>query len=382
VQPITKMRIDYTQEHTRIIAVSHEYITYGLKTGAIRVLKRDDGSRSLFKTNTAALTDLAFYSIKGKQLLAGVSRDGELVVQEVVMKTAAGSSEAVPEGVAYMRAKLPRGFLRLTWHPLTPQILAAASGNNLHLFEVPAEAPGGEPQAAEPGMDIRLPSSSATVTALCFSPNGRLLAAGDSSGDVTIWHLEDDSNPDLPAESPRVTWSPHGSGGVSALYFLHQPDTTSSSSGSDDCIVLTADATGRRLALWSLSCPAGEAWSAPRCCQRVEFTSAKGERDFYNHITLVPGRQLVVAANSVRREVSEGTIQQAGGREEASASHVQCRVALAWTVVHTECKAGGYAADRRNGVLPASVARNSLAVHMLLLLVHWCCMCWYVRLCC
>lgn len=318
MQPITKMRIDYTQEHTRIIAVSHEYITYGLKTGAIRVLKRDDGSRSLFKTNTAALTDLAFYSFKGKQLLACVSKTGELVVQEVVMRAAAGSSEAVPEGVVYMRSKLPGGFLRLTWHPITPQILAAASGNTLHLFEVPAEAPGGEPEAAEPGMDIRLPSSSATVTALCFSPNGRLLAAGDSSGDVTIWHLEDDTNPDLPAESPRVTWSPHGSGAVSALYFLHQADAAGSSS-SDDCVLLTADATGRCLAVWALSCPPGEAWAVPRCCQRVTFSSAKGPRDFYNHITLVPGRQLVVAANSVRREVRAE--QGIMGREEVQGVH-------------------------------------------------------------
>jgi len=40
VQPITLLKFDYKLEHTQQVAISNNYICYGLKAGHIRALDR------------------------------------------------------------------------------------------------------------------------------------------------------------------------------------------------------------------------------------------------------------------------------------------------------------------------------------------------------
>ncbi|WIA33243.1 hypothetical protein OEZ86_006385 [Tetradesmus obliquus] len=319
VQPITLLKFDYKLEHTQQVAISSSFICYGLKAGHIRALNRNTASRALFKGHPTSLSHMAFFSA-ASNLLASASRQGDLAVR--LLTDGVGSEgDAVPAETLLMRAQLalPPGAevassssssppVSLAWHPSTPQILAAGAGGSVNIFQVPTTPPAEQPpELSAPGIQYSLPSSgsssSAAVTAVAFSPAGDLLVAADSAGSVHVWWLEGDGEE---GEAPMLSWQPFSgssaaaaaaAAAVASVQFLHQADDGSS-------ILMTGDARNAALKLWLLLPAAALNGASPACLQAMQFvSSANGPSDVFCHAVVQRELQLLVLANTVRKQV-------------------------------------------------------------------------------
>jgi hypothetical protein len=157
--------------------------------------------------------------------------------------------------------------------------------------------------AVAPGIKYSLPAAAAAgqVTSLAFSPAGDLLVAADSLGYVHAWWLEGDEE----LHGPVLSWQPYGSRSgwnpaVASVNFLHQAADNSS-------LLLTGDATNQTLKLWALPAAGSAARSQqaqPVCLQTVTFTAtAQGTEAYFCHAVIQPELQLLVLANTVRKQV-------------------------------------------------------------------------------
>jgi enhancer of mRNA-decapping protein 4 len=317
VQPITLLKFDYKLEHTQQVAISSSYICYGLKAGHIRTLNRNTASRALFKGHPTSLSHMAFFSASDN-LLASASRQGDLAVR-LVTDDKGPDGDTVPAETLLMRAQLqlPPGadtssssspLVSLAWHPSTPQILAAGAAGSVNIFEVPTTPPAEQPPAlVGPGIQYTLPSSdssAAAVTAVAFSPAGDLLVAADSAGSVHMWWLEGDGEE---GEAPLLSWRPFSgsnaaagaaaAAAVASVQFLHQ-------AGDGSSILMTGDACNAALKLWVLPPAAALSGASLSCLQTVQLTaSSKGPSDVFCHVVVQRELQLVVLANTVRKQV-------------------------------------------------------------------------------
>eukprot|EP00775_Hariotina_reticulata_P011820 gene11820-11964_t len=313
VQPITLLKFDYKLEHTQQVAISNNYICYGLKAGHIRALNRNTASRALFKGHTSSLSYMAFFS-PDSGLLASCSCSGDVTVRQVSDESGA-EGDAVPTETLMLTGQLPMGagghdtaaaagaLVTLAWHPSTSQILAAAAGNAVYIFEVPISPPAEVQPAVAPGIKYNLPAAAATgqVTSLAFSPAGDLLVAADSMGYVHAWWLEGDEE----LHGPVLSWQPYGqrSGwepAVASVHFLHQAADNSS-------LLLTGDATNQTLKLWLLPAAGsavGPQQAQPVCLQTVTFkAAAQGAAGYFCHAVMQAELQLVILGNTVRKQV-------------------------------------------------------------------------------
>eukprot|EP00878_Enallax_costatus_P017577 GHUV01018467.1.p1 GENE.GHUV01018467.1~~GHUV01018467.1.p1 ORF type:complete len:767 (+),score=339.43 GHUV01018467.1:108-2408(+) len=299
VQPITLIKNELKLEHTQQVAISNSYICYGLKAGHIRTLNRNTATRALFKGHPASLSYIAFFNAD-TNLLASASREGDITVR-LVTDAAGPEGEIVPADTVLMLGQLPvqqvdaspAPPVTLAWHPSISQILAAGAAGTVSIFEVPTGAPAQQPPAlSEPGIKYSLPSNAA-VTAVAFSPRGDLLFAGDSAGYVHAWWMEGEED----LASPLLTWQPfNSSAAVASVQVLHQADDGSS-------LLLTGNAANTTLKLWMLQAAGPAADMQPTCLQTIRLTSQKGPHDNFCHVVVQPQLQLVVLANTVRKQV-------------------------------------------------------------------------------
>jgi WD40 repeat protein len=112
---------------------------------------------------------------KGQALAVG-TQDGFLQV----WRQAAGGNGPRSSGKASqltMRG-YPGKVSCLAWHPTRP-LIATAGGPDVVLWNLPATGKGAK------GQPLR--HHQKTVTALAWSPDGRLLAAGDRTGQLSLW---------------------------------------------------------------------------------------------------------------------------------------------------------------------------------------------------
>jgi hypothetical protein len=138
---------------------------------------------------------------------------------------------------------------------------------------------------------------------VAFSPAGDLLVAADSAGSVHVWWLEGDGEE---GEAPLLSWQPFSSSSaaagaaaaaVASVQFLHQAEDGSS-------VLMTGDARNAALKLWSLPPAAALNGASPVCLQAVQFvSSSKGASDVFCHAVVQRELQLVVLANTVRKQV-------------------------------------------------------------------------------
>lgn len=299
VQPITLLRFEYKLEHTQQVAISNNYICYGLKAGHIRTLNRNTATRALFKGHPASLSYMTFFN-PDTNLLASCSREGDITVRTIT-DAAGPDGDIVPAETVMMLGQLPVQLseasaappVTLAWHPIIPQILAAGAAGSVNIFEVPTAAPEQQPiSPSVAGISYNLPNSG-TVTAVAFSPRGDLLVAADSTGHVHAWWMEGEDEADTPVQS----WQPFSSGTcVASVQFLHQAVDGSS-------LLLTGDATNAIVKLWAVPAAGAAARVQPTCLQTVSFRSNKGASDIFCHVVVQPQLQLVVLANTVRQQV-------------------------------------------------------------------------------
>jgi hypothetical protein len=311
VQPITLVKTDFKLEQTQLVAVSDTYICYGLKAGHIRALDRNTGGRALFKGHPAGVSSMAFFS-PSINLLASVSKQGDIVVRRVSEQPAAAGTADSIEGQLLMSAQLPSSDMQrtradgpfapvtLAWHPTVPQILAAGAGSSVHIYEVPTAAEGaGAPAPSQPGITCSIAgSSNAAVTSVAFTPSGDLLVAGDSAGGVHAWWLEGEEG----TEAPLISWQPFNGtaagAGIGSVRVLHQAADGSS-------LLLTGDAKNSTVRLWALPAAAAAVASSqqPQQLQTVSFQGKHSAGAVFCHVAMQPELQLVVLADAGRKQV-------------------------------------------------------------------------------
>jgi hypothetical protein len=303
------VKTDFKLEQTQLVAVSDAYICYGLRAGHIRALERTTGGRALFKGHPAGISCMCFFS-PSNNLLASVSKQGDIAVRRVTEAAPTDGSEATIDGQIIMAAQLPAAALQaatggpfapvtLAWHPTVPQILAAGAGSSVHIFEVPnAVEYTADPPLSQPGITYSLPGSSshAATTCVTFTPSGDLLLAGDSAGGLHAWWLEGEDA----SEAPLISLRPFGgnSAGIGSVRILHQAADGAS-------LLLTGDASNSTLQLWAL--PAASAVTAgtrqAQELQTVSFKSKPGSKSVFCHVEVQPDLQLVVLADAGRQQV-------------------------------------------------------------------------------
>jgi enhancer of mRNA-decapping protein 4 len=327
VQPITLIKNDLRLEHTQQVAVSNTFICYGLKAGQIRALNRSTADRALFKGHPAPLSHMAFFS-PATNLLASASHKGDLTVRQLAAAPGEGGADGTILGGVMLQAQLPGTdaaaddalLVALAWHPRMQQILAAAAGDCVGIFEVPLAPPvegGSAPAPCSPGICYSISgagaSAGSSVSSLAFSPSGDLLVAGDSSGRVCAWWMEGGVAGD--ADTPVLAWQPFsGAGGsVASMHFLHEARDGST-------LLLTGDATNSCLKLWALPSAARAAaeggGAAPRCLQTLSLVGSRGGGEFFCHVAVQRDLQLVVLANTPRKQVY--TLHYSTGAEGGS----------------------------------------------------------------
>lgn len=297
------------------MAVSDTYICYGLKAGHIRALDRNTGGRALFKGHPAGVSCMGFFS-PSNNLLASVSKQGDIAVRLVSDRTPTDTDESTIQGQLTMSAQLPAADMQgaadgpfapvtLAWHPTVPQILAAGAGGSVHIYEVPTavEYAGGAPPPSQPGITYSIAASSgaAAITTVAFTPTGDLLVAGDNAGGVHAWGLEGEEA----TEAPLLSWRPFdgdsistGSRGVGSVRVLHQ-------AADGACLLLTGSATNSTLKLWALPAAAALVTGAqqPSLLQSVSFQGKQSVGSVFCHVAVQPELQLVVLADSGRKQV-------------------------------------------------------------------------------
>jgi hypothetical protein len=324
VQPITVLKSDFKLAHHRQLAANGSYIVYGLRAGQLRCINKATAGRALYKGHAAPVADAAFFSPESN-LLASVSTAGDLCVRLVV--EVEGAPLAAPVTRAALAPPPAGGTARLAWHPTEPRILAAASGGAVGMFMVPSEAAAAPSEAADPsGLEPSDPSwefalqAGRAATALAFSPGGDLLAAGDDAGGVSAWVLETSAG-EAGSAAAVVQWAANSGGGgaVATACFLAQAGPGA------PALLVTGDATNRCLRLWRLPGVADlAAGAAAELLQSFELASAAGAADFYCHAGLSPRPQLLILANTQRKQVhalhySLTAADSSGGGAAASA---------------------------------------------------------------
>jgi enhancer of mRNA-decapping protein 4 len=96
---VTLISTEYGLHHHRQIAVSGDYICYGLRQGHIRVISRSSATRALLKGHTQPLSDLRFAppaaagngGSEGAALLASGGADGRLFVWRLQLEEGAAA---------------------------------------------------------------------------------------------------------------------------------------------------------------------------------------------------------------------------------------------------------------------------------------------------
>ena len=138
------------------------------------------------------------------------------------------------------------------------------------------------------------------VTALAFSPDSSLLAAGSSSGAVRVWRVlqQQQQQQQQAGGAPDVAaWGggslPQVPGGVGSLNWLP-------SSPAEGCVLLSGSSNNSSLEMWHA--PAGGPAPGFSRLQRLVLEGVPGQQVFA-HIEVVPSQQLVVAADTPNKAV-------------------------------------------------------------------------------
>ncbi|KAF6141322.1 hypothetical protein GIB67_008499 [Kingdonia uniflora] len=308
VSPITKYVSDPGLVVGRQIAVNKNYICYGLKLGAIRVLNINTALRSLLRGHTMRVSDMAFFA-EDVHLLASASIDGRVFIwninegpDEEEKPQITGKIVVAIEIVGELESIHPR----ICWHSHKQEVLVVGIGNYVLKIDTTKVGKGVIFSAEEP-LSCRIDKlvdgiqlvgkhdGEVTDLSMCQWMTSRLVSAS-SDGTVKIW--EDRKM------SPVAILRPHDGQPVNSATFLTAPHRP------DHIILITGGPLGREVKIWISS--SEEGWLLPsdavswQCTQTLVLKSSaesRVEEAFFNQVVALPRAGLILLANAKKNAI-------------------------------------------------------------------------------
>ncbi|KAG8661430.1 enhancer of mRNA-decapping protein 4 [Manihot esculenta] len=308
VTPITKYTSDPQLCLGRQIAVNKSYICYGLKQGNIRILNINTALRSLFRTQSQRVTDMAFFA-EDVHLLASAGLDGRINVwkisegpDEEEKPQITGKTVIAVQIVGEGEIKNPR----VCWHCYKQEILVAGVGkhvlridtnrvgkNGVYSSDVPLQIP--VDKLIDGIQLVGKHEGEVTDLSMCQWMTTRLVSAS-MDGTIKIWE-------DLKAV-PLVVLRPHDGLPVYSSTFL------TATNRPDHITLITAGPQNRELKIWVSD--KEEGWLLPSdadsltCTQTLELkSSAEPQVDeaFFNQVVALSQVGLLLLANAKRNAI-------------------------------------------------------------------------------
>ncbi|WCJ32543.1 Enhancer of mRNA-decapping protein 4 [Euphorbia peplus] len=308
VTPITKYTSDPQLCLGRQIAVNKSYICYGLKQGNIRILNINTALRSLFRTQSQRVTDMAFFA-EDVHLLASAGVDGRFNVWKISegpdeedKPQITGKIVISVQIVGEEEIKNPR----VCWHCYKQEILVVGVGKRILRIDTNKVGKGGLYTSEAPlqchldkltdGIQlVGKHDGEVTDLSMCQWMTTRLVSAS-MDGTIKIWE-------DLKA-LPLVVLRPHDGLSVYSATFL------TASNRPDHIILITAGPQNREVKIWVSS--KEEGWLLPsdadslHCIQTLELKSSsepRVEEAFFNQVVALSQVGLLLLANAKRNAI-------------------------------------------------------------------------------
>ncbi|XP_050236209.1 enhancer of mRNA-decapping protein 4 [Mercurialis annua] len=308
VTPITKYSSDPQLCLGRQIAVNKSYICYGLKQGNIRVLNINTALRSLFRSNSQRVTDMAFFA-EDVHLLASAGVDGRINVwkisegpdeedkPQITGKTVISIQIAGEEEI-----KNPR----VCWHAYKPEILVVGVGKRVFRIDINKVGKVGVYSPETPlicpvdkvieGIQlIGKHDGEVTDLSMCQWMTSRLVSAS-MDGTIKFWEES--------KESPVLVLRPHDGQPVYSATFL------TANTRPDHMVLITAGPHNQEIKIWVSDKEDG--WLLPghadslKCTQTLELKSSaqpQVEEAFFNQVVALSQVGLLLLANAKRNAI-------------------------------------------------------------------------------
>eukprot|EP00252_Welwitschia_mirabilis_P021119 TRINITY_DN5321_c0_g1_i1.p1 TRINITY_DN5321_c0_g1~~TRINITY_DN5321_c0_g1_i1.p1 ORF type:complete len:1265 (-),score=309.02 TRINITY_DN5321_c0_g1_i1:127-3921(-) len=311
VSPITVYTSDPQLVNGRQIAVNSNYICYGLRMGAIRILNINTALRALLKGHTQRITDMAFFA-NDVHLLASASSDGRIFVRKIEEGIGEDGKTQIREQIILAIHFLGDWDIThpyVCWHSQNQDVLFVGINNcvlKIDITKARSLVADGIFSAEHPlkcSMETLAEGISyvgkhaGTVTSLsAYHWHASYLASASEDGTVRIWEGGH--------ATPIATLKPHGGDPVGAVVFITSPCSP------DNVILLTAGLLNHELKLWVCASPEGHLSSSSAttwsCIQTLEFISSSEPRvedAFFNQIMVVPCANVILLANAKRNAI-------------------------------------------------------------------------------
>ncbi|KAJ6700435.1 ENHANCER OF MRNA-DECAPPING PROTEIN 4 [Salix purpurea] len=308
VTPITKYVSDPGLVLGRQIAVNRNYICYGLKPGAIRILNINTALRSLLRGHNQKVTDMAFFA-EDVHLLASACVDGCVFIRKINEGPDEEEKPQIFERILLALHIMTDGELvhpRVCWHPHKQEILIVAIGNlilNINTNKVgkgvgfsaeqPLTCP--EDKLIEGVKLVGKHDGEVTELSMCQWMTTRL-ASASTDGVVKIWE-------DRKAV-PLAVFRPHDGNPVNSVAFLTAPDHP------DHIVLITGGPLNQEVKIWASA--SEEGWLLPgnaeswQCTQTLTLKSSfesTAEDAFFDQVVALPRAGLFLLANAKKNAI-------------------------------------------------------------------------------
>ncbi|CAK7323379.1 unnamed protein product [Dovyalis caffra] len=308
VTPITKYVSDPGLVLGRQIAVNRNYICYGLKPGAIRILNINTALRSLLRGHNQKVTDMAFFA-EDVHLLASACVDGRVFIRKINEGPDEEEKPHIFERILLALHIVADGELvhpRVCWHPHKQEILIVAIGNLILKIDTNKVGKGGGFSSDQPltcpidklidGVQlVGKHDGEVTELSMCQWMTTRL-ASASTDGVVKIWE-------DRKAV-PLAVFRPHDSNPVNSVAFLTAPDRP------DHIVLITGGPLNQEVKIWASASEEGwllpsdaESWQCTQTLTLKSSAESSAEDAFFNQLVALPRAGLFLLANAKKNAI-------------------------------------------------------------------------------
>ncbi|XP_011005771.1 PREDICTED: enhancer of mRNA-decapping protein 4-like [Populus euphratica] len=308
VTPITKYLSDPGLVLGRQIAVNRNYICYGLKPGAIRILNINTALRSLLRGHNQKVTDMAFFA-EDVHLLASACVDGCVFIRKINEGPDEEEKPQIFERILLALHIIADGELvhpRVCWHPHKQEILVVAIGNLILKIDTNKVGKGTGFSAERPltcpvdklieGVQLVGKHDGEVIElSMCQWMTTRL-ASASTDGAVKIWE-------DRKAV-PLAVFRPHDGNPVNSVAFLTAPDHP------DHIVLITGGPLNQELKIWASASEEGwllpsnaESWWCNQTLTLESSVESNAEDAFFDQVVALPRAGLFLLANAKKNAI-------------------------------------------------------------------------------